>query len=66
MSRCWAQVAQAELEDTSLEIASMYLEGPESHEYRHADVQRAFQALGIDVDLADIRTHRAGKCECRA
>ena len=62
---CWAQRVEAELEGSEAEIADMYLHGPEAREYRDDDVQRAMSALGFDVDLADIKAHRGGRCACR-
>lgn len=66
MTTCWASRALDELEGSEEEIAEMYLFGPEAREYLNEDVQRAMGALGLDIDLTDVKAHRTGNCDCRA
>lgn len=64
---CWAKRILTQLDDPGdIEIATMYLHGPESAEYTHTDVWRALAAIGKDVEYEAVKKHRTGRCRCRA
>ena len=69
---CWRPGIHRRLDDVHdgagddrHEILDMMISGPAAAEYPAADVSRALEALGLDVQPAEVSNHRARTCTCR-